>query len=114
MTEDREITDAGDEEQVAQRQKKRKTQHEIAILEMRDVLDTQAGRNILWRILSECGIFRSEFTNDIAIAANASAKRALGLWLISEMIAAKPDAFMILQREALARGDKQMGTPENV
>lgn len=110
----RDVIDAGDEEQVGKAKKLEKSERHGEILAMRDLLETEAGRITLWRILSRCGVFQSGFSESHAVMAHHSGGRDIGLWLISEITAASGTAFMDLQREALRRGEKELGVPEDV
>jgi hypothetical protein len=67
--------------------------------DMRKVLGLPEGRRVIWRLLSEAGVFRSSFTGDSQTFFNEG-KRSLGLLIVSEVLAAHPDSYSVMQREA--------------
>lgn len=64
---------------------------------MRVLLGTEEGREVLWRILEECGIYRP--VADMI----GEGKRRVGLWLLEEVFTADDEAYTILRKEAVAR-----------
>lgn len=63
-----------------------------------DTASTLEGRNVLRRMLAECGIYRSSFRDQATAMAFAEGKRAIGLWLL-EQFNACPDLYLQLLTE---------------
>jgi hypothetical protein len=49
--------------------------------------------------MAEAGIFRSSFTGNSETFFNEG-KRSIGLFVLDELMQAKPDAFALMQKEA--------------
>jgi hypothetical protein len=64
------------------------------------ILGTPEGRRFIWRLLSRTGWMQTPFVQG---QADSTAKnigvQEYGLWLFSEMLTAKSDAFTQMQRE---------------
>jgi hypothetical protein len=67
--------------------------------DLRKVLNLPEGRRVLWRLLSEAGVFRSSFTGDNQTFFNEG-KRSLGLLFMAEILAAQSESLTVMQREA--------------
>lgn len=67
--------------------------------DLRKVLNLPEGRRVLWRLLSEAGVFRSSFTGDSETFFNEG-KRSIGLTFMGDILAAQPESFTVMQREA--------------
>lgn len=75
-----------DEEQAKERRKSE--MHDLSVM-----LDTKSGRSVLRRILERAGIFKVSFVADSErLTSKHEGERNIGLWLLSELIAARPDA----------------------
>ena len=93
------VRNAADREQV-----KTGAQHESfsnvnRLADMRTVLSTRAGRNVLWWWLSQCGLFESITVQSSEIYVK-SGRRDIGLHLIDAIQKADPEAYLLMQREA--------------
>ena len=89
----------------AQVEEARKREREERRQQLQDVqllLETPVGRRIVWRILSQCGIFTDGWDPSARIHFNAG-KRNVGLWLLDEVMAANDEAYLLMQREAKAK-----------
>lgn len=53
--------------------------------DLREVLRTRPGRRFLWTLLSECGLFESSFSLDLALMAHKEGERNVGLRLFAEL-----------------------------
>lgn len=70
-------------------------------IEIREVLKTYEGRSLMWRIMEECGIYRTSFTGDALQTAFLEGQRNIGLWVLTEIVFTNgPDTFSIMAREA--------------
>ena len=64
-------------------------EHELLVLNLKEVLSTSAGRNVLWHILDNAGIYTSSFTGNSQTFFNEG-RRSLGLYILSLMEDADP------------------------
>lgn len=71
------------------------------------VLDIVEGRRLIWRLLSETGVYRSSFTQDSLQTAFNEGRRDIGLVILTDMNLAKPGAFAQLQREAISEANSK-------
>lgn len=69
--------------------------------DIKKVLSTPSGRRFFWRLWTECGIFRTSFSDSNQMAFNEG-KRIIGLW--SYNLAANVDLDMVnrMQRESIS------------
>lgn len=71
------------------------------------LLQTPEGRHLLWRILEQCGVYRSSFTGDPHQTAFLEGQRSIGLWIMSEIVLTDGfDVFNVMSKEAEARNEK--------
>lgn len=74
-------------------------QSEIA--DLKKLLDTEWGRRIVWRLLSRAGIYEISYNLDGPRDAVIfkEGRREIGLFLMAEIHAARPDAYMLMIEE---------------
>jgi len=70
---------------------------------LRNVVNTEDGKNVIWHILSQCGIYDGNFTGD-AMTGFLLGKRDIGLMLIGLMHDADPAMYANLQLRTLKDG----------
>lgn len=96
----------GEETQVKERNKKYSLKREKELAEFKAILETYGGRSFVWRLLTQCGVFRTSFTGNSTTFFNEG-KRQIGLWTLDEIYSADPNAFQKMQNEASDRGEKR-------
>lgn len=97
--------DTGDNEAVAEKRKSAKFVRTERQEQMKAVLATKEGRDVIWRILEQTGLYKDAFTGNSSTFYNEG-KRAIGLYLIEEMLSADAEAYVKLQMEHLTDGRK--------
>lgn len=71
--------------------------------DLKMVLEIPAGRRLIWRLLSVCGIFRISFVGkDSLSTALNEGRRDIGLLLLKDLMESKPEAFTQMQREFIS------------
>ena len=100
MAEEEKPFDAGDEQQVRQRKSKAKLIREREINNLRQVLSTREGRNVIWNILAYGNIYSENPGGPDFSIGKFEGKRALAIWLIQEIFTADPNAYTIMRDEA--------------
>lgn len=70
--------------------------------DFRKVLETPEGRRLLWRVVSETGVYNESFVPDSNITAFKEGKRNIGLLLIAEINIANPTKFAQMQSDYLS------------
>lgn len=95
---------------IEDRDKRRKDQE---LSDLKKVLSIVEGRRLMWRILSEAGVFRSSFNSNALNMAFSEGNRNIGLLMLNEMLKVSPNSFTQMQREYISdqkseiNGDKK-------
>ena len=63
------------------------------------LLSSKRGRRIVWRLLEQTGVFRSSFNNNSMAMAFAEGNRNLGLQMVAQVHALRPDAYALMVTE---------------
>lgn len=69
-------------------------------LDVKNVLETEHGRNLITRLLQITGVDEEGFSSDPSVAAYAAGRRSVGLWLQHELKSASLDLYLQLLRES--------------
>lgn len=93
------------EEQV-KRLENEKLEREILLNDVRHVLSSVQGRRFVWMILDMAGVYRSSFTGNSTTFFNEGA-RNIGLRVLSDVMDAKPEAFLQMQQEDKKRKERK-------
>lgn len=88
------------EKQKKEREKREEKRRNREIDDLRRVLAIVEGRRVIWRLLSEAGIYRSTFDANALSMAFKEGKRDIGLFLIEDINAHAAASFAQMQREA--------------
>ena len=67
-----------------------------------EVLTTFAGRHVIYGILARCGIYEDIYSPDVALTNRLLGRRSIGLELVEEALTAKPDVYILMQKEGAA------------
>jgi hypothetical protein len=70
--------------------------------DVRMVVSTPEGRRWYWKAMSEAGTFKMSFTGKAAFSDFNEGKRAMGNNFFHDLMSAKPEAFLQMQRENAA------------
>lgn len=84
----------------AQRQKRTAANQRQA--DLREILATQAGRRLFWKLMEECRVLSSVWDPGALIHYNAG-RQALGQALLKEILALDPNIFLTMMNEAQAK-----------
>ena len=98
-------TDVGDEDQVAADAFNYKIKRERDAEHMQEVMGTYAGRALVWRMLEQCGVFRTAPTGPELVRFEGG--RDIGLWLIRECFTVAEHLYSLMQKEAVLRQKKE-------
>ncbi len=94
------VGNAGDEEQVAQAKGKERRVRQNQLNDVRTVLETEAGRRFVWRLLEECKAFASVKANDDSTTNYNAGKQDIGHYVMTELLEARPNALIEMMTEA--------------
>jgi hypothetical protein len=92
--------DSSDEQHVKGRKTKAKIRREDQLSAMRHILEEEGGQEFFWRLLARCKLYETSFTGNSQTFFNEG-KREVGLWVLSEIVAADPAAYakMMMKNE---------------
>lgn len=104
MSQEGQPYDAGDKSAVRKRKTSAKRKREAELSEMRWLLSHRSGRNIIWRILERAGVYQTSFAEPNLMAFKEGA-REQGLYLLTEVFEADPDAYLTMMKENREKTD---------
>lgn len=93
-------------EEQEKRLENEKLEREILLNDVRHVLSSVQGRRFVWMILDMAGVYRSSFTGNSSTFFNEGA-RNIGLRVLSDVMDAKPEAFLQMQQEDKKRKERK-------
>lgn len=67
--------------------------------DLKVVMQQPEGRRFMWRLLEQCGVYRTSFTGNSETFFREG-QRNVGLWALTEMQEAAPDQFLMTMQEA--------------
>ena len=76
--------------------------------ETRYVMNSVLGRKFIWRYLGECGVFRKSFTGNSETFFREG-ERNIGLKLMADVTDSCPDAYLLMQKEAMKEKELENG-----
>lgn len=103
---------AANPEEIREAEIRHKDQRYCEIRDLREVLATKPGRNLLWRLLRECGATPFPAPGDPQLWESSAkihvnvGKLDLGRYIASEIVTANQEAWLLMQTEALKRGER--------
>lgn len=82
--------------------------------DIRTVVASAEGRRLLWKIIAESGVFRKSYRGENNATNFNEGRRSVGNNLFNDLIEAKPEAFLQMQREnaALSKQEQRDQMPE--
>lgn len=97
------VKNAADAEQVKEAGIKEKFGRKQELNDVYNILAIPSGRRWVWRVLSDCGVFKSSFTGNSTTFFNEG-RRDIGLRILADVMEANPDAYVQMAKEA--QGEK--------
>jgi hypothetical protein len=102
-----EAVDTGDEKQVRKRKRVHNWQYERLMESWRGVLSDPKGREVVWDILTLCGLYGSSENMSLNDVFRSEGKRDVGLAILRTMNSAVPHMHTTMQLEAENREKEQ-------
>ena len=93
------VGNSTDKEQVKRGRKIEQERRRRDLEDMRTILALPAGRRFYWRLLGECGIFKTSFTGNSTTFFNEG-MRQVGLKLLGDLAKADPTAYLKIVEES--------------
>lgn len=92
--------DTGDPKEVKRNKTKRQLRRDREIIDLKTILDLAGGRDFVWRLLEQCGIYHTSFAGENTNLTNFNeGKRQIGLLILDEIHEANPNAYAQMQFE---------------
>ena len=101
------VKNAADKKQVKDARRKEKSERDRELLDIKNVLETESGRRLLWRMLARCKTFGTVWSGSALIHYNAG-QQDIGHWLLSEMNQSDPDSFLLMMKENYKQGENNV------
>lgn len=76
------------------------------------VLADKRGRQLVWDILSQCGVFNASFDRDPGVMAMKEGRRDVGIWLLAQLEGQYPGAYAQMRQEHTEREWRYAAIPE--
>ena len=96
------MTDILKSEQHEKEQERFEKQQRRELNDIRKILSLAEGRRLLWRVMARAGTFSQSPSLEHADMAKEKGERLIGLFLLEQILKAKPEAFHQMQREHLS------------
>ena len=93
------MTDTGDVKEVSKKKTKAQLRRMRENEWLKDILSKEGGRNFVWRLLIQCGVYHTSFTGDAPHTFFNEGKRQIGLWALTEIDEADKFALLKMQEE---------------
>jgi hypothetical protein len=94
------VSNAADPAQVGKAREREREQEHDARADLSTLMGQAYGRRIVWRLLGECGVFRSSFHTSGSTVYFLEGRRDVGLRLMADVLQAAPEAYLLMQSEA--------------
>lgn len=102
------MTDVGDQKEVKGKKVAHKAKRDQELYELAGLLSAYDTRCFLWRLLSECGIYKA-LPPSVADMPRDAGRKDIGLWLLGEIEQAHAGAYSVMRDEAVSRDAEQKG-----
>lgn len=89
---------AADPQQVKEAEIKERFNAKSELKDLAAILELPHGRRFLWRVLEKANVFNAGFAEPGQLMFREG-KRDLGVWLMSEIVSANPDALINMMKE---------------
>ena len=99
MTKKAYVENASNKDQIREASRKERAQRKLELEDLKAVLETDAGKRLVWRILKHCKVFESIWHPSAMIHKNAGAQD-VGHFLMAEIVAANETALMEMMAES--------------
>ena len=73
------------------------------IEDLKNILQTKAGRNVLWQIMEQANVFGLSYTGDAKSTFFNEGARSAGNRLLVQIQQASPESFLLMQKERMDR-----------
>lgn len=94
------VVNSSDETQVAQARKQQRFDGNQELRDLHEILQLKAGRRFLWKLISDCKVFKCDYQSNPNAMYFDEGKRFMGLHLITMVNTAAPEAYTLMAKES--------------
>lgn len=95
---------AGEEEREKESAEEKRVRELQEAADLRWLMRQRPFRRFMWKLLDECGVYRTSFSRDALVMALLEGRRDVGLTQVADLNRHAPDEFDLMARE---RREKQ-------
>lgn len=107
------IDDDEGRERVHRKREDEALQRIVEVAQLKELLEHEAVRDVMWKILGHCKVFAQTWSANYGQASFEEGKRSIGLWLLTQIIEASPEAYQAMQlKSARAQSEAARQTRE--
>lgn len=92
------VKNTSNESEIRQAEVKQKIAQENYDNHLRQILSSEAGKAVIWKILSDCRIFQTSFTGS-SETFFLEGKRSIGLSILADIMRVDPESFIKMQQQ---------------
>ena len=92
------VKNTASKKQVKEASRKERDRNINEISDLKVVLGIPEGRRVLWKYLSECGVYKTSFTGNSETFFNEG-RRTIGLKIIADIYKSDVDAYALMMKE---------------
>lgn len=93
------VKNASDAKQVKEARELEKRDDSQQIDDLKKILKSEYGKRFIWKLLGDCGVFRTSFDTSGSIVYFNEGKRVVGLNLLSQIQEALPEALLDMMKQ---------------
>ena len=94
---------SADQSQVKEAERKNRDKRKQQVLDLKEILSTEAGKRFMWRLVGKSNVFSSVWENSAKIHYNAG-QQDFGHFLMSEWMEADSESFIQMMKKANEEG----------
>ena len=98
------VKNAADPQQIDEARKRESYERKEQLADLREILMSDAGRRVMWRLLKKAKKFESVWDSSARIHYNAG-QQDFGHFLMGEIVEAQPDALLQMMIDAKRKED---------
>ena len=83
------------------------------IEDLKSILQTKQGRNVLWQMLEQANVFGMSYTGEVNSTFFNEGARSAGNRLLVQIQQASPESFLLMQKEHMEKIQAENSRKEN-
>jgi len=108
------VRNAADADQVKRATRKERQRHTFQLAALQAVMETEAGRIVMWDLLERAGIYRTVFAPDSGSVYYQAGRQDFGHELLKLLLDAGEESYLLMEKEARTRARRERTENEAV